>query len=320
MSDTVSRRSFLASSALATTAALASGAQGADAPAKPAATRHNVPTGKLGKMTVTRLILGGNLLTRYQHPRDLGYINKLVRSYNTDQKVRETIELAEAAGVNTLSVNVTQAVMKTLRDHRKAGGKIQTILYSTANLEDDQRYGDEVRQMVDFGSEAIYIWGVHGDKYAVSGKKGLDLLAKRIDEIKLHGVPCGMGAHDLRVVQECEKAKAPVDFYIKTLHHHKYPTAPRPGEVKGIVSEVPGYWCSNPDETVAFMKTVDKPWIAFKVMAAGAIPPRNAFQYAFQSGADFVLAGMFDFDIEEDCKITCDTVAAVASRDRAWRA
>ncbi len=322
MSDNVSRRSFLASSALATTAAALSGsAQGADEkPARPAVTKRDVPMGKLGKLNVTRLILGGNLLTRYQHPRDLGYINKLVRSYNTDEKVRETIEIAEAAGINTLSVNVTPAVMKTLRDHRKAGGKIQTILYSTANLEDDQRYGDEVRQMVDFGSEAIYIWGVHGDKYAVGGKKGMDLLAKRIDEIKLHGVQCGMGGHDLRVVQEIEKAKLPVDFYIKTLHHHKYPTAPRAGEVKGIVSEVPGYWCSNPDETVACMKAVDKPWIAFKVMAAGAIPPRNAFQYAFENGADFVLAGMFDFDIEEDCKITCDTIAAVKTRNRAWRA
>jgi type II secretory pathway predicted ATPase ExeA len=29
------------------------------------------------------------------------------------------------------------------------------------------------------------------------------------------------------------------------------------------------------------MKTVEKPWIAFKVMAAGAIPPSDAFKYAF---------------------------------------
>ncbi|MBK9137519.1 MAG: hypothetical protein IPM17_01945 [Verrucomicrobia bacterium] len=48
------------------------------------------------------------------------------------------------------------------------------------------------------------------------------------------------------------------------------------------------------------MRSVKKPWIAFKTMAAGAIPPKNAFRYAFRSGADFVLAGMFDFETEED--------------------
>jgi hypothetical protein len=31
------------------------------------------------------------------------------------------------------------------------------------------------------------------------------------------------------------------------------------------------------------MKTVTKPWIAFKILAAGAIYPREAFPYAFKT-------------------------------------
>lgn len=313
MTEHVNRRNFIRSSILAGTAA----GLAANAHAEPAA-RPALPTGKIGDLTVTRLILGGNLLTRYQHVRDLGYLGKLVRSYNTDDKIRATIELAEASGINTLSVNVTQSVMKTLNDHRRNGGRIQTILYSTADIENAARYAEDVKQMVDFGSEAIYIWGAQADKYVLGGK--IDLISKRLEEIKLHGVPCGIGAHDLRVVQEAEKAKLPADFYIKTLHHHRYPSAPRAGEAKQTTAENPGYWCSNPEETVAFMRTVSKPWIAFKVMAAGAIPPADAFPYAFASGADFVLAGMFDFDIEEDCRITRDAVARAQNRPRAWRA
>ena len=61
-------------------------------------------------------------------------------------------------------------------------------------------------------------------------------------------------------------------------------------------------WCNNPEETVAFMEKVEKPWIAFKVMAAGAIPPRMAFPYAYRNGADFIIAGMFDFQVETDVK------------------
>ena len=62
-----------------------------------------------------------------------------------------------------------------------------------------------------------------------------------------------------------------------------------------------------------------KPWIAFKVMAAGAIPPRNAFGYAFGNGADFILAGMFDFQIAEDARIARDVLSKLRSRARPWR-
>ena len=327
MASPVDRRGFIRTSVLGTTA-LAAGASltartgiGADAPAAGATGTtpgQPLPTGKIGNLNVTRLILGGNLLTRYQHVRDLNYLSKLVRSYNSDAKIRETIELAESRGINTLSVNITPSVCKTLNDHRKNGGKIQWILYSTSNIEDPGRYRDDLRKMADDGAEAIYIWGVHADKYVVEQK--FDVIEKVLDEARMLEVPCGIGAHDLRVVQEAEKRQLPVAFYIKTFHHHRYPSAPRAGEVKGITSELPGHWCSNPEETIATMKTVKKPWIAFKVMAAGAIPPKDAFWYAFSNGADFVLAGMFDFDIEEDCQITRDSVAQAQSRARAWMA
>ena len=62
------------------------------------------------------------------------------------------------------------------------------------------------------------------------------------------------------------------------------------------------------------MKTVEKPWMAFKVMAAGAIPPKNAFRYAFDNGADHILAGMFDYEIAEDVKIAKAAIAAAATR------
>ena len=66
------------------------------------------------------------------------------------------------------------------------------------------------------------------------------------------------------------------------------------------------------------MKTVEKPWFAFKVMAAGAIPPDNAFRYAFENGADHVLAGMFDFEIAEDVAIA-NKILANVKRARPWR-
>jgi len=320
MKKSLSRRKFISSSMLATTALAAGKALTASVVARESATKpaptNLLPTGKIGELRITRLILGGNLLTRYQHVRDLGYVSKLVKSYNTDTKIRETIELAEASGINTLSVNITPAVCKVLNDHRKNGGKIQWILYTTTDIENFSKYRDDLRQMADNGAEAIYIWGVHCDEYVTTGQLGI--ISKAVEEIKLLTVPCGLGAHGLQTVQEVEKSQLPIDFYIKTLHHHRYPTAPRTGEATRITTEVPGYWCKNPEETAAFMKTVRKPWIAFKVMAAGAIPPEDAFPYAFSNGADFVLAGMFDFDIAEDCELIRTAVAQCQTRPRPW--
>ena len=172
--------------------------------------------------------------------------------------------------------------------------------------------------MIKDGCEAIYLWGVHADPMVAQGK--IDLVAEAVELPKKYGVPSGVGCHALDVVKACEQHGVKADFYIKTFHSHSYPTAPKPEQITGPLSEYPGYWCANPKETADFMQGVQKPWIAFKTMAAGAIPPHQAFRYAFRSGADFVLAGMFDFEIAEDAQIAKEAAAAYKERQRPWHA
>ncbi len=59
-------------------------------------------------------------------------------------------------------------------------------------------------------------------------------------------------------------------------------------------------FCHEYRKTVEFMQDVNVPWIAFKVLAAGAIPPKEGLRLAFGSGADFVCLGMFDFQVKID--------------------
>lgn len=319
MSTEITRRTFVKETLLSSAGlALAVQAQGQDQP-KPVPAPSGLAKGKIGKLDISRLILGGNLLTHYTHSRDLKYVYSLAAHYNTDEKILETLAAAEAHGVNTVSMHNPPHPISLLRRYRKErGGKIQWIICPTAPVEPDMaKYRQHVEELIADGCEAIYLWGVHADSLVAQGK--LDLVAKAVELPKEYGVPSGVGGHSLDVVKACEKEGVKADFYIKTFHHHNYPSAPKPGEAKAPYSEFPGYWCSNPEETAAVMKAVNKPWIAFKTMAAGAIPAQQAFRYAFQHGADFVLAGMFDYEIADDAPLITEALARAQQRERSWK-
>jgi hypothetical protein len=77
-------------------------------------------------------------------------------------------------------------------------------------------------------------------------------------------------------------------------------------------------YCRSPEETIAYMKGLQEPWIAFKVLAAGAIRPKAGFQYAFEGGADFLCVGMFDFQVREDAIIARQILSGEVKRARPW--
>jgi len=126
------------------------------------------------------------------------------------------------------------------------------------------------------------------------------------------------------------KAGLGADNYVKTLHHDRYWSAhPRENRVEFSVDTQPlpdhNQFHDNmfdlfPEKTIEFMETVKKPWIAFKVLAGGAILPPDGFKFAFENGADFICVGMFDFQIVEDVNIALDVLANLKNRVRPWYA
>ncbi len=320
MADRVTRRDFVkAASASATlaTAGAAGLAQGGDQ--KPAAgpVAARVPQAELAPgMTIGRMLLGGNLLTHYTHSRDLQYVYTLAARYNTKEKIFETMALAEAHGVNAVVIHTAAGVVDWLQEYRnKLGGKMKWIICPTANVTDDMRaYRDACKMLRDIGTDSIYLWGVRGDQLGgvdLGGGRNTprpDLIAKAVEAAKDVGLPAGVGAHRLETIKCCEENKIPADYYVKTLHSADYPSVNIGHDNR---------WSYTPEETIALMKGVTKPWIAFKVMAAGAISPRDGYTYAFQNGADFCLSGMFDFEIAEDVSAMNEVLALAGVRNRA---
>ncbi len=328
MNHRLNRREFLSGTALAsagvaiscqTSPVLAAEAQSTPTTKVVFGSKGTMPTGKIGSLTVSRLISGGNLISGWAHSRDLHYVPSLMRAYNTDDKILDTLQLLEEQGVNTIIADPRKNVMNVFsRYWKERGGKIQWIAEGHPDIDD---WKTNMKQSIDFGAVAVYIQGVKSD-YFLKERHG-ELLGKCVDFIKAQGVPGGIGAHKLEVIMESEKNNYGADFYVKTLHHTKYWSTRRPDQTQDVVdNSADNYWDFDPEKTIAFMQTVKKPWIAFKVLAAGAIQPSSGFPFAFENGADFICVGMFDFQVEKNAKLARAVFQKTQdqTRKRGWMA
>jgi len=311
------RRGFVKAAVLASAAA-PFGVQAQPAAASPAppfsgplpASVESLPMGKIGSVAFSRLILGGNLISGYAHSRDLPYVAQLSKRYNSEAKVLETLELAETHGINAMNSFVMDG-NKELQLHWKRGGKMRW--FAQVRLDPEGGF-TQVKKAIDLGACAVHLTGDVADALVKQGD--VDKIGKLVETIKSQKVIAGVAGHGLDSIRACVKANLDVDFYQKTLHTHDYHTAPKAGET-GDLGRYDNSWCKDPEEVVDFMYGVKKPFIAFKVMAAGAIPPQRAFRYAFENGADFVLAGMFDWQVLEDVKIAREVLGSL-KRNRPW--
>lgn len=265
------------------------------------------PMAKIGNIELSRLILGGNLMGGWAHARDLIYVSQLVKAYHHRAKIYETFRLAEACGVNAIITN--PVLCDVINDYwRDPGGKIQFIADCG-----DKDILETIKRSIDAGAATCYVNGGDADEWVAKGE--FDRIAKALELIRQNGMPAGIGAHKLQTAKTCvEKGLVP-DFWMKTLHHHKYWSAKPQQEHDNV-------FCDDPEGTIKFMATRQQPWIAYKTLAAGAIQPKDGFRYAFAGGADFICVGMYDFQMINDINIavTVLTDEAKLKRQRPWYA
>jgi hypothetical protein len=266
-----------------------------------------LPQGKLGKLSVSRLICGGNLISGFAHSRDLIYVSPLLQHYFTDEKVFQTLELCERNGINTAILRLDENTLRIIKTYwKERGGKIQWICQASVT---EKGMETQIKQAIDNGAVAVYTHGGVGDTWVKEGRA--ELLDKAVDIIKKNGAVSGIAGHDLTVHKTCVELGIEPDFFMKTFNSKRYWSA-------GPMPRLDSVWEETPEETAAFMRKVNRPWIAYKVLGAGAIHPNDGFQYAFELGADFICVGMFDFQVAQDASIAAKVLDKTKERVRPW--
>src|SRR5207253_673483 len=80
-----------------------------------------LPTIKLGKHEVTRLIIGGNPIYGYSHFNRI--LSQYQTTWHTPERVVELIQNAEAKGINTWQNSYAERTLADLDRYRAAGGQ-----------------------------------------------------------------------------------------------------------------------------------------------------------------------------------------------------
>jgi len=254
----VSRRRFLKETAMIGAAAAAmQTAEGADA----AKAVGKMPTIRLGKLKVSRLILGSNPFFGFAH-RGGKKLQEEMKAYYTDERIMEVLESAAGLGVTAVAAPPYDRWIKLFGRYVKGGGKLRTWI-----AQPDPPGGkmvEAIEAAIEGGAKAIFIQGGRADEHF--GWKRFDVIETWLKLIRSHKLPAGLASHRHDTHPEYERRGLPTDFYFQCFF--------RPVQER--------YELKHRDLAVATLKTLDKPVIGYKVLAAGRLPADEAFAFALK--------------------------------------
>jgi hypothetical protein len=236
-----------------------------------------LPTVEFCGLTVTRLIIGANPFGGYSHQNPQR--DEEMRTYYDVPRIIETWHRAKGAGINTMITNnETPHVLQAVREYLSEGGALQWIAQVNLRAKPGLEAIDEV---VEMGCKALYIHGALVDGAYREGNA--DLVRTWCDHARSLGVPAGVAGHapqahlwvnDLGVAD----FHAVCFFTCGSLHTGK-------GHKFQLADIGPAVEC---------IRRIEKPCIGYKIMGAGRIDARMAFEYALSQikATDVVNVGM----------------------------
>jgi hypothetical protein len=254
-------------------------------------TQPLLPAVQFGNHRVTRLIIGGNPFRGYSHFSV--ELDRDMRDYHTVENVVQTLLHAEACGINTMQSRGDDIIFEMVRAYREAGGTMQWVVQTASEKPD---LFENIREIAALDPIAIYWHGSMTDSMWKSGR--IDELEDYVKAIRDTGKLVGVACHMPPVLRYIEDQGWPVDFYMSCFYNL--------AKVKRDSMLVTGKRVEEPfddedrEPAIEFIRSVNKPCIAYKIFAASRkcgseADVRAAFQFAFDhiKPGDVVNVGMF---------------------------
>ena len=253
-----------------------------------------LPTIKLGKHDITRLIIGGNPFSGNSHQTEDMSIE--MRNYYTVKKIKETLLQCEDAGINTWQSRGDNFIMRVLNEHRLEGGNLQWVAQTASERRDTIA---NIHQIAGLDPIAIYHHGSRTDHHYRRGT--FQEVEDALDEIRGMGITAGIGTHMPEVVAHSEERGLNPDFYLLSVYN--------------LTERGDGYDPEDRVKATEMMRRVKKPFLAIKIMAAGRNEPNEAFRFVYKNikPTDSVVVGMYTKhqpdQVYENVRIASDILA-----------
>jgi len=232
--------------------------------------KGELPNIRLGKLGVSRLILGSNPFFGFDHGNPQASSDEM-REYYTEERIMAVMDQAAEHGITAVWTPCYENWVRVWNRYREKGGKLKVWIAQPDRLPMER----EIKIAVKNGSKAIAIQGIRIDDQVRDGN--WDVVRGWLELIKSHGLPAGMATHRATTHLEAEERGLPADFYHQCLY--------RPDN----------YIREGLEESLATIEKLPKPVVAYKVLAAGRVLPKDRLPYVFKrlKPKDGICVGVF---------------------------
>ena len=257
-----------------------------------AAAAPPLPTIRIGRYDLTRLIVGANPVEGYSHSS--AALSRHMREYFTLERTVEFVRQCEQAGINAWQTGhgPSDKTLKTLGILREGGSKLHWFCLA---YESDQL--KPLSEVLTYKPIAVVHHGGETDSLFRSGK------AEKVHDYvkKVHdaGVLAGISTHNPANLAYAEEKGWENDFFMACLYQVSRPMEEIRKKLGTAILDEPFLESDRDDMTTAIQKA-KRPCLAFKILAAGRkgdSPEKleKAFRFAFDNikPQDAVIVGMY---------------------------
>ncbi len=233
-----------------------------------------LPAVRLGGVEVSRLLLGSNPFFGFAHKKD--DTGKRMRAFYTDERVMAVLDEAADHGITAVWTPCYDHWIRLWNRYQERGGKLKIWVGQPDPKPELMK--SAITACANNGGKAICIQGERIDQQVQAAR--WDVVRDWLEHIKSYGLPAGMATHRPETHLMAEERGMPADFYHQCLYQPE------------------NYSQECLELALATIRKLDKPVVAYKVLAAGRVLPETAFARLFPNlkPKDGLCVGVFPED------------------------